>query len=182
MRLATRRTAVLLFLLFLLFLLTFATTPAPVTAQGSSVSSPVSLSLPLFSGDTLRVGAGERPTLVAVFATWCRTCRDEVATFNALERELASRGVRFVALSADEIGDERVRAWAARAGVRYPMSRAWDTRPLRALGVVGVPEAHLVDRHGIVRWSRRGPIDGGLRALRTVVETLGKDAVTHSPK
>ena len=124
------------------------------------------------SGDTVRIGAGTSPALVAVFATWCRSCKDEVAVFNRLERELAPRGVRVVALSADDIPDERLRAWIARYRGTYPVIRDTSRAALQILGIVGVPEAHLIDANGRVLWSKRGPIDQGLPSLRAAVAKL----------
>lgn len=120
----------------------------------------------------MRVGAGSTPVLVAVFATWCRSCKDEVETFNHLQQELAPLGVRVVALSADEIPDDRVRAWLARYKAAYPVIRDTARGALQSLRVVGVPEAHLIGADGKVLWSRRGPVESGLPSLRATIANM----------
>jgi hypothetical protein len=92
-----------------------------------------------------------------------------VATFNTLSRELSAKGMRFVALSADEIGDERLIGWLDRYKVAYPVVRDSSGAALRALRVVGVPEVHVVDSTGRVVWKHRGPIEGKLVQLRRAV-------------
>ena len=127
----------------------------------------VSFSIPAIrSADTIRVGKGHPPTVVAVFATWCRSCKDEVATFNALSRELASSGIRFVALSADEVSNDRLIGWLDRYKVGYTVMRDTSGAALRALEVVGVPEVHLLDSTGRVVWRHRGPVEGKLAKLK----------------
>lgn len=124
----------------------------------------------LRGSDTIGVGKGQSPTVVAVFATWCRSCKGEVATFNVLAKELAPRGVRFVALSADEISDERLGKWLDNYSAAYPVVRDTSGAALRSLGVVGVPEVHVVDGNGRVVWSKRGPIHPRLAELRRAVD------------
>lgn len=135
-------------------------------------AGPVKLAIRSLSGDAVRIGAGDTPVLVAVFATWCRSCKDEVDVFNRLQQELAPRGVRVVALSADEIPDDRLRAWLTRYKAAYPVVRDSTRTALQALGVVGVPEAHLVSADGRTLWVRRGPIESGLPSLRAAIATL----------
>jgi peroxiredoxin len=144
-------------------------TPVVRSADAQSVS----LSLRSVRGaDSVRIGKSQPPTVIAVFATWCRSCKDEVATFNALSRELAPKGVRFVALSADEIGDARLVGWLDRYNVSYPVVRDTTGAALRALSVVGVPEVHIVDATGRVVWKHRGPIEAKLMQLRAHIERM----------
>ena len=124
------------------------------------------------SADSVHIGKSQQPTLVAVFATWCRSCKDEVATFNSLSRDLSAKGMRFVALSADEIGDERLIGWLDRYRVAYPVVRDTSGVAFRALGVVGVPEMYLTDSTGRVVWKHRGPIEGRLAQLQRAIELV----------
>jgi peroxiredoxin len=121
------------------------------------------------AADSVVIGKSQPTTVVAVFATWCRSCKDEVATFNTLSRELSAKGMQFVALSADDIGDERLIGWLDRYKVTYPVVRDSSGASFRALSVVGVPEVHVVDSMGRVVWKHRGPIEGKLVQLRRAV-------------
>ena len=144
--------------------------------HGTAASVPP-LALRSLRGDTVRIGRGSPPTLVAVFASWCRSCKEEVAVFNRLQRELGTLGVRVIALNADEGSGERLGAWLARYGAQYPVVRDTTGAALRALGVVGVPEAYLIEADGRVAWRGRGPIEPGLASLRQAVGKAVRQAV-----
>lgn len=145
-----------------------AATPAAAQARALRVS----YSVRALDGTDVRVGAGQAVTLVAVFATWCTTCRSEFATLDSLRTALASRGIRVVALGVDEGDDTRVRRFAsARAGgvlVAHDASGAVG----RAFGTVGVPESYLVDSTGAVRWHAQGELRGAIPSLRRALAAL----------
>lgn len=142
----------------------------PVAAQARALR--VSYSVRALDSTEVRVGRGQAVTLVAVFATWCTTCRSEFATLDSLRRSLAPRGVRVVALGVDEGDDRRVRRFAsARAGgvlVAHDASGAVG----RAFGTVGVPESYLVDSMGVVRWHAQGELRGAIPSLRRALAAL----------
>ena len=121
-----------------------AAAAAPVAAQ--SVAQPsarvVSYAAPALAGDSLRLGRGEPPALVAVFATWCRECRAELAALDTLRRR-----------------------WVAERRVAVPVAHDSVGAVLRTLGVVTVPTAFVVGGDGRVRWQGRG-------ALRTTAPGL----------
>ena len=56
-------------------------------------------------GAEMKVGAGEPATIVAVFATWCTSCKNEFGTLDSLQKALAPRGIRVLALSVDDAED-----------------------------------------------------------------------------
>jgi cytochrome oxidase Cu insertion factor (SCO1/SenC/PrrC family) len=154
--------------------------PTRATAQGAARSNatslaalPLSLTLRTLTGDSVRIRAGEPPILIALFATWCRTCRDEVALLGQLQRELAPRGIRVVAVSVDEADDAHVQRWLTARGASYAAGHDATGTIARALGAVGVPEVHLVGRDGRVLWSRRGPLEPGLAGLRAAAGRTG---------
>ena len=57
------------------------------------------------TGDTVRVGGNEEPTVLNVWATWCVACQEEMAALDSLSREFKSRGVRVIGVSVDEFDD-----------------------------------------------------------------------------
>ena len=133
-----------------------AAAAAVVAAQpGARV---VSYAAPALAGDSLRIGPGQPPALVAVFATWCRECRVELAALDTLRRRWEPRGVRVVALSVDEGSADWLRRWVAERRVAVPVAHDSTGAILRALGVVTVPTAVVVDGDGRVRWMGRGTL------------------------
>lgn len=87
--------------------------------------------------------------LINLWASWCGPCREETPGLVRLYREMGSKGVEIVGLSLDVGGRDKVRAFAQRFAVPYPivfpelMSQLADT-------VEGVPTTILVDKEGRV--------------------------------
>jgi len=123
------------------------------------------------TGDSLRVGAnaGAGLTLMNVWATWCTSCREEMADLDALHRDFAVRGLTVVAVSVDKGDGVRVQRFAKREQIA--MSIAHDPRgTVQALfGVVGVPETYLIDSSGRVLWKTAGNVHGVLDEARAAI-------------
>lgn len=143
---------------------------APVAAQARALR--VNYSVRALDSTQVRVGAGQVVTLVAVFATWCTTCRSEFATLDSLRRSLAPRGVRVVALGVDEGDDTRVRRFAAARAGGVLVAHDGSGAVGRAFGTVGVPESYLVDSMGVVRWHAQGELRGAIPSLRRALAAL----------
>lgn len=115
-------------------------------------------SLPDLDNETSVITATEfsdRPRLLNVWASWCRACRVE----HPLLLELAKTDtVPIVGLNyKDERADAR--AWLARHGDPYEKTVFdHEGRLGLDLGVYGVPETFVVDRHGVIRYKQVGPI------------------------
>ena len=107
------------------------------------------------AGDNVRVGAGT-PVLLNVWATWCTSCKEEMADLAALETKYAARGVKVVAVSVDNGDGARVRRFAE--SEKLPFAVAHDPAGVvqRDFQAVGVPETYLVSGDGRLLWVRRG--------------------------
>ena len=136
------------------------------------VAQSVSYAVRTLDGAEVRIGAGEPATVVAVFATWCTTCRGEFAILDSLHSALARRGVRVLALSVDEADDAHVRRYTQARRTRVLVAHDGSGAVGRTLGTVGVPETYLVDRKGIIRWHGRGDLRAGLAELRRALRTM----------
>ena len=132
----------------------------------------VSYATRTFSGADIRVGAGEPATLVAVFATWCTTCRNEFGLLDSLQTALAPRDIRVLALSVDEKDDAHVRRYTDARRTRVLVARDASGAVGKTFGTVGVPETYLVDGKGVVRWRRRGDLRAGLAELRQALKGI----------
>lgn len=130
----------------------------------------IAYAAPSLAGDSLRLGRGEPPALVAVFATWCRECRAELAALDTLRRRWEPRGVRVVALSVDEGSSDGLRRWVAERRVAVPVAHDSVGAILRALGVVTVPSAFVVGGDGRVRWQGRGALRSTAPGLAPALE------------
>lgn len=140
-------------------------------AANSLLNGPIHLAVPSITGkDTVRFGRGEPMTLVAVFATWCAPCRDEVPMLNMLQRDFGDR-VRVVGLDMDVANGPYVAAWLRKYGAQYPVFRN-DDGAARVLGVRGVPVLYLVNGTGHIEWTRSGALLSSMPELRARLKLL----------
>jgi peroxiredoxin len=111
------------------------------------------------SGDSIRVGTGT-PVLLNVWATWCESCREEMADLAALEHQYQPRGVKVVAVSVDAGDGIRVRRFAEAEKLPFAVAHDPDGEVQREFQAVGVPETYLVSGDGRLLWVRRGGLAG----------------------
>lgn len=93
--------------------------------------------------------------MLNVWASWCTACREE----HPVLVEFARTGT--VPLYGLNYKDQRADglAWLQRFGNPYKLS-AFDEQGRVGIdyGVYGVPETYLIDKHGVIRYKRIGPV------------------------
>jgi cytochrome c biogenesis protein CcmG/thiol:disulfide interchange protein DsbE len=90
-----------------------------------------------------------------VWASWCVACREEHPVLS----EFAKSGL--VPVFGLNYKDQRADAlaWLARFGDPYQVSLAdADGRVGIDYGVYGVPETYVIDKQGVIRYKRIGPV------------------------
>lgn len=90
-----------------------------------------------------------------VWASWCPPCLEE----HPLVTDLARTGkVPLIGLNYKDRHEDAI-AWLKRHGDPFQLS-ASDTGGIIAIdyGVYGVPETYVIDRQGIIRYKRIGPL------------------------
>ncbi len=93
-----------------------------------------------------------RGTIVVLnfWATWCGPCREELPMLSSLSREYAGRGVRFVAVSADEPRDRKKVDQLVR--LQKPAMEVWVGADLDTLARIGLgnelPATVILDGQG----------------------------------
>ena len=135
------------------------------------LAGPIHTTVKTLAGDSVRLGIGAPMTLVAVFATWCRPCQDEVPILNMLHRDFASK-VRVIGLDLDEGGDAHVEQWLKKYGAKYPVARDNYKVVSKSLHASGVPALFLVNGSGHFEWSRNGAMLSSLPELRKRLNQL----------
>lgn len=135
---------------------------APVPAYGA-----VSL-----AGDSVSLaGLRGKVVLLNVWATWCHPCRDEIPELQALHERYATRGLELVGVSVDaESADDAIRSFMHDFRMTYPVWRDPGERVSAQFHIVGVPATFLIDREGVLRWRKTGPIQPGDATLRQALE------------
>ena len=127
------------------------------------------------NGAEIQVGAGQPPTVVAVFATWCTTCRSEFGMLDSLQAAYGGRGVRVLALSVDEADDAHVRKYVEARKTRVLVAHDGSGAVGKTFGAVGVPETYLIDGNGVVQWKGRGDLRRGLGSLQKALALLKQE-------
>lgn len=93
--------------------------------------------------------------MLNVWASWCVSCREE----HPVLVELAKRKiVPIIGLNYKDQSDD-ARAWLKQFGDPYVMSLV-DAKGNIGIdyGVYGVPETYLIDRDGVIRYKKIGPV------------------------
>ena len=124
------------------------------------------------SGDSVSL-ADQRGKVVLfnVWATWCHPCRDEIPELRELHAKYRDQGLELVGVSVDADGsDDAIRAFMKDFEMEYPVWRDPDERVSTRFLVVGVPATFLIDREGILRWRKTGPIQPRDSSLTAAIE------------
>jgi cytochrome c biogenesis protein CcmG, thiol:disulfide interchange protein DsbE len=120
-------------------------------------------------GDSVRVGSTGALTLVNVWATWCTSCREEMADLEAIHRDYAPRGLRVVAVSVDKGDGEKVRRFAEAERLTFAIAHDPAGRVQQLYQVAAVPETYLVSADGRLLWQRKGGLHGAAAEARTAI-------------
>ena len=98
--------------------------------------------------------------LLNVWATWCESCREEMADLAALEKKYAPEHVKVVAVSVDNGDGTRVKRFVASEKLPFAVAHDPAGEVQRKFQAVGVPETYLVSGDGRLLWVRRGGLAG----------------------
>jgi len=134
------------------------------------------------AGDTARIAAGGPVTLVNVWATWCTSCREEMADLEAVHREFGAQGLRVLAVSVDDGDAARVRRFVEHERLTMPIAVDPAGAIQQAYRVVGVPETFLVGADGRLLWRQAGGLHGDVAAVRAAVTRALAGAPAGAPR
>jgi len=93
--------------------------------------------------------------MLNVWASWCVSCREEHPVLVELSKQ---KIVPIIGLNYKDQSDD-ARAWLKKFGDPYVMSLV-DAQGKIGIdyGVYGVPETYLIDRDGVIRYKKIGPV------------------------
>ena len=122
------------------------------------------------AGDSVTIGRRGVPiTLLNVWATWCTSCREEMADLQALAAEYRARGLRVVAVSVDAGSETLVRRFVDSEHLTLPIVHDQSARVQTLYHVTGVPSSYIIDSTGVLRWSRTGGIHGSTDVIKAAL-------------
>lgn len=101
-----------------------------------------------------------RVVLINFWATWCAPCREEMPMLSELHRQYTDRGLQVVGIALDDL--QQVRDFVGDLQITYPVL-VGATDVLAAGRRYGnrsslLPYSVLIDRQGVVRWTRLGAL------------------------
>lgn len=109
--------------------------------------------------------------LLNVWATWCKPCRAEIPELLAVRTRYADRGLEIIGVSVDVAGAERdIRDFMKEFQMTYPIWLDPDERISTEFLLVGVPATFVIDRNGVLRWRKTGPVQPGDTTLTAAIE------------
>ncbi len=113
--------------------------------------------------------------LVNLWATWCAPCRFETPYLQSVYEENQDRGLMIVGISVDSHSAlDQVNDFLEEMGVTYDILLDPGMASTDAFLPFGYPASYLIDREGVIRYTRLGPIEEGdpvfLEALEQTLE------------
>lgn len=109
--------------------------------------------------------------LINIWATWCHPCRTEIPELRAIHERYRARGLELIGVSVDSDGtDDAVRSFMKDFDMTFPIWRDPEERISTRFLAVGVPATFLIDRKGILRWRKTGPIAPNDTTLTSAIE------------
>lgn len=161
----------------------FAQSPQKRVAKTTRARSPVVREIDLEGLKKLlaRDGKQARPLLVNFWATWCDPCREEFPDLVQINKDYKARGLEFITVSLDELGE-------IKTGVPKFLRQMRSTMPAYLLNVAdpepaikwvdaewggGLPATYLYDAQGQVVFKHMGRINPA--ELRSALETVASD-------
>ena len=123
--------------------------PAP-EFQAVSLDGERTVSLADYKGQTL---------LVNLWATWCAPCRFETPYLQSVYEENQDRGLMIVGVSVDSPSAlDLVNEFLEEMGVTYDILLDPQMLSTDVFLPIGYPASYLIDREGVIRFTRLGPI------------------------
>jgi len=121
------------------------------------------------SGNTWQLSSLKgKVVFVNFWATWCKPCRDEMPSMEALNKVMAERPFQMLAIVFND-DLQMADSFARRLGATFPVLANPGPELAKAYMITGVPETFLVDAEGILRHKFIGPYDWDTEEMRNIV-------------
>jgi peroxiredoxin len=145
----------------------------PSVAEKVEIGAPVpAYATVALNGDSVSLASLRgKVVLFNIWATWCHPCRAEIPELQALHENYKGRGLELVGVSVDADGnDEGIKSFMEEFKMTYHVWRDPDERVSTKFLAIGVPATYLIDREGILRWRKTGPIAPNDSTLAAAIE------------
>jgi peroxiredoxin len=133
-------------------LLTAALLTACTSAEkdGAAIAAP-DFTLKDLAGKDVKLSALKgRVVLIEFWATWCPPCRTSIPALEKVHQAYEAKGLTILAVSMDEGGLDKVRAFCSERNITYTVLRGTDQVSSK-YSVRMIPATYLVDRQGMIQ-------------------------------
>jgi thiol-disulfide isomerase/thioredoxin len=96
--------------------------------------------------------------LIHFWASWCRTCRGEMAHLESIANKYRQKDVVTYSIGIGEKKSTAV-AYISNLNISYPVLLDPDSTTKKQFGIVGIPTYYVLDREGIIRSKIFGEVD-----------------------
>jgi peroxiredoxin len=163
-----------------------------VTPPGSRAAEPplatgraVPFKLKSVTGQSLELSRllEQGPVLLDFWATWCKPCAVSLPELEGVHRRHAARGLTVIGVSVDGPRNySKVRPFATRYGLTYPIALDEDGRLQQQYQVSAVPTSVLIGPDGRIVHFGQGFKPGDTERLEAEVEKLLAPAAADSAR
>jgi len=105
------------------------------------------------------------------WATWCKPCRDEMPSMEALNKAMAGKPFQMLGIVYND-DLQMADSFARRLGATFPVLANPGPKLTDAYMITGVPETFLIDADGILRHKFIGPYNWYTPEMRNLVLEL----------
>lgn len=151
--------------------------------EGARSGGPPRVGEPIPEYEAARFGGGDSlaladlrgaVVLLNVWATWCGPCRHETPFLQSLYEAHRHEGLRVVGVSVDSRRSAgQIETFLDEMGVEYDILHDPEMSAMDRFSVLGLPATFLVDREGVIRFVRMGPIfEDDPAFMEVLTETL----------
>jgi thiol-disulfide isomerase/thioredoxin len=134
-------------------------TAAPTIARPGAPAPQIALQVVGGGNSDLHAERG-KVVLVNFWATWCEPCKSEMPGLQQLADELRDRSFMLYSVDLQEDAPQ-VEAFQRQYGLNLYAVLDDNGEVTRAYGVRALPATFLIDRQGVVRQQRLGPLLAG---------------------
>ncbi len=134
--------------------------PAPQPTNANTTFAPApDVEFEALDGKPVRLSSLRgRVVLLNFWATWCLPCRAEIPEFNALQRDLESKGLSVVGVSVSPVDtSDAIRSFQKDIKQDYTVLRGAEEIGAKFGNGPGLPVTYILDRSGRIRQKFIGP-------------------------
>ncbi len=108
---------------------------------------------------------------VNFWATWCKPCREEIPSMEAMNKAMAGKNFQMLAIIFND-DLQLAESFARNLGATFPILADPGPEVTDAYMITGVPETFLIDADGILRHKLIGPYNWDTEEMKNMVLKL----------